>query len=53
MSDGIWKGVYPLVFGCSHQLVLKQFFDLSTPNMTKGCDREEEEKKRKVKIEVH
>ena len=31
MADGVWKGVYPLDFGCSKQLLLNKFFDPSTP----------------------
>ena len=38
MADGVWKGVYPLVFGRSKQLSLNKFFDPSTPSMRKGCD---------------
>ena len=29
MADGVWKAVYPKVFGSSHQLMLNnKFFDL-------------------------
>ena len=38
MADGVWKGVYPKVFGRSKQLSLKTFFDPSTPSMRKGRD---------------
>ena len=38
MADGVWKGVYPHVFGRSKQLSLNKFFDPSTPSMIKGCD---------------
>ena len=38
MADGVWKGVYPKVFGRSKQLSLNKFFDPSTPSMRKGCD---------------
>ena len=38
MADGVWKGVYPLVFGRSKQLSLNKFFDPSTPSMRKGRD---------------
>ena len=31
MADGVWKGVYSYGFGCSPQLSLNEFFDLSTP----------------------
>ena len=40
MADGVWKDVYPNVFGRSHQLLLNKFFELSTPSMRKGRDRE-------------
>ena len=36
MGDGVWKGVYPQVFGVSRQLSLNKFFDQSTPSMRKG-----------------
>ena len=36
MADGVWKGVYPMVFGHSKQLSLNKVFDLSTPSMRKG-----------------
>ena len=35
MADGVWKGVYPQVLGCSRQLSLSKFFDPSTPFMRK------------------
>ena len=41
MTDGVWKGVYLLVFGCSRQLSLNTFFDPSTPSIRKGRDGEE------------
>ena len=44
MADGVWKGVYPQVFGRSKQLSLNKFFDLSTPFMRKGRDGEKMEK---------
>ena len=40
MTDGVWKGVYPLVFGRSKQILLNKFFDPSTPSMRKGRDGE-------------
>ena len=40
MADGVWKGVYPQVFGHSKQLSLNKFFDPSTPSMRRGRDRE-------------
>ena len=53
MADGVWKGVYPQVFGPSKQLSLNKFFDPSTPSMRKVDDGEEkkEKKKRKKKRE--
>ena len=36
MAKGAWKGVYPLVFGRSKQLMLKKFFDPSTPSLLVG-----------------
>ena len=36
MADGVWKGVYPYVFGHSKQLLLNKFFNPSTPSMRKG-----------------
>ena len=41
MVDGVWKGVYPYVFGHSKQLSLNKFFDPSTPSMRKVDDGEE------------
>ena len=38
MGYGVWKGVYPQVFGHSKQLSLNKFFDPSTPSMRKGRD---------------
>ena len=40
MADGVWKVVYPKIFGRSRQHLLNKFFDLSTPSMRKGCDGE-------------
>ena len=55
MTDGVWKVVYPEVFGRSRQLSLNKFFDPSTPSMRKGRDGEKPELKRKkiAKIAVH
>ena len=36
MADGVWKGVYPLVFGRSDQSLLNKFFGPSPPSMRKG-----------------
>ena len=36
MADGVWKGVYPLIFRPFCQLLEIKFFDLSTPSMRKG-----------------
>ena len=41
MAEGIWKGVYPYVFGRTKQLSLNKFFDPCTPSMRKGRDGEE------------
>ena len=54
MAEGVWKGVYPQVFGRSKQLSLNKFFDPSTPSMRKGRDGEKKtgktgEKKKKEK----
>ena len=38
MADGVWKGIYPWVFGHSKQLSQNKFFDQSTPSMRKGRD---------------
>ena len=40
MADRVWKVVYPKVYWRSHQLLLKKFFDPSTPSMRKGDDGE-------------
>ena len=40
MAEGVWKGVYPQVFGYSKQLSLNKFFDPSIPSMRKGRDGE-------------
>ena len=53
MTDGVWKGIDPLVFGRSKQLSLNKFFDPSTPSMRKGRDggkkngKEKKKKRRK------
>ena len=36
MANGVWKVVYPLVFGRSRQLLLNKFVDPGTPSMRKG-----------------
>ena len=46
MAEGVWKGVYPWVFGRSKQLSLNKFFDLSTPSMRKCHDGGNGKKKR-------
>ena len=38
VADGVWKGVYPWVFGHSKKLSQNKFFDPSTPSMRKGRD---------------
>ena len=45
LADGVWIGVYPLVFGRSHQLLLNKFFDPCTPSMRKVDDGGEKIKK--------
>ena len=44
MADGVWKGGFPNVSGCSRQLSLKKISDPGTPSMRKvdnGGNREE------------
>ena len=48
MAEGVWKGVYPEVFGHSKQLSLNKFCDPSTPSMSKGRDREKKIEKNDV-----
>ena len=53
MAEGVWKGVYPKVFGRSKQLLLNKFFDPSTPSMRKGRDGEKnggKKRERRMKI---
>ena len=45
MGDGVWKGVYSLIFGHSKQLSLNKFFDPSTPSMRKGWEGGEKKEK--------
>ena len=40
MDDGVWKGVYFLIFGRSGQLLENKVFDPSSPSMKKGRDGE-------------
>ena len=49
MADGVWKDVYPQVFGHSKQLLPNKFFDPSTPSMRKVDDGEEKKRKKKRK----
>ena len=49
MADGVWKGIYPKVFGRSKQLLLNKFFDPSTPSMRKVDDGEKKKEKKKKK----
>ena len=49
MAEGVWKGVYPQVFGRSKQLSLNKFFDPSTPSMRKGRDGEKKTKFNRTK----
>ena len=46
MADGVWKCVYPKVFGRFKQLSLNKFFDRSTPSMRKGRDGGEKNRKK-------
>ena len=52
MANGVWKGVYPLVFGRSRQLSLNKFFDPSTPSMRKVDDGEKRKEKRKKRKKI-
>ena len=50
MADGVWKVVYPMVFGRSRHLLLNKFFDLISLSMRKvdkGKKKKKEKKKRK------
>ena len=49
MANGVWKGVYPQVFGRFRQLSLNKFFDPSTPSMRKVEGREEKKEKKEKK----
>ena len=51
MADGVWKGVYPQVFGHSKQLLLNKFFDPSTPSMRKVRDGGEKKTGKKEKTD--
>ena len=48
MADRVWKGLYPLVIGRSHQFSQNKFFDLSTPFMRKGREGEKKRKENKA-----
>ena len=52
MTDGVWKGVYPWVFGRSQQLSQNKFFDPSTPSMRKKSRQKRGEKRKRVRIKV-
>ena len=39
MADRVWEGVYPKIFGCSHQLWVNKIFYPRTPSMRKVDDR--------------
>ena len=49
MADGDWKGVQFQVIGHYYQLSLNKFFDMSTPSMRKGRDKEKMEEKKNGK----
>ena len=51
MADGVWKGVYPQVFGHSKQPSQNKLFDLSTPFMSKVDDGEEKRKEKKKQVD--
>ena len=51
MANGVWKGVFPWVFGCTKQLSLNKFFDPSTPSMRKVDDGEKRKEKGKIRKE--
>ena len=51
MAEGVWKGVYPWVFGRSKQLSLNKFFDPSTPSKRKGRDGEKNGGRKKEKTD--
>ena len=53
MVNGVWKGVYPWVFGRSRQLSLNKFLDPSTPSMKKVDDGEKEKKKESGENTLH
>ena len=52
MAAGVWKGVYPQVFGRSSQLSLKKFLDPSTPSMRK-LDNGGKKRKKKENNDVY
>ena len=51
MADGVWRGVYPYVFGHSKQLSLNKFIDPSTPSLRKVDDGEKKRRKNRNKKE--
>ena len=55
MADGVWKGVYPQVFGRSKQLSLNKFFYLSSPSMRKGSKggRKTTKSRNQGKVVIH
>ena len=49
MADGVWKVVYPKVFGRSRHLLLNKFFDQSIPSMRNVDDGEKKKEKKREK----
>ena len=50
MDDWVWKGVYPLFFGRSHQLSLNKFLDPSAPSMRKVDDGKKKKRKERIML---
>ena len=48
MADGVWKVVYPKVFGHSRNLMLNKFFDQSIPSMRNVDNGEKKRRKKKL-----
>ena len=46
MANGVWKMVYPKVFGRSRHLLPNKFFDQSIPSMRNVGDGEKQEEKK-------
>ena len=50
MAYGVWKVVYPKVFGRSRHLLLNKFFDQSIPSMRNVDDGEKNTRNKKNKL---